>query len=482
MFQWLQTLCTGAAHSPANVIDYLGITAQDLSRHFFLCGETGSGKTSVLRILLEAVLNRYRPGGLHCCVKADEAEWICELIESTSMRDRLLHLQLGKFHFNVAGFEMGRIGGSPESLTRLLQRLNDLRNRTSGDGSEKNFWKNLFFDYMHFAAIIVWQAYGRESTLEHIYQVISTSPASIEAAKAKTFLDSACWKILKQAEANVSTAPDIRSFTRAAEFYLKIQNCLGEKARAAGVQECSSVLSPFLLSPFYETFCNAKSDFTPKLPLRQVYTVLDFPVLVYGPQAQLAQALISMMTIEAALRQVHPKHFTLIVRDEIQLLAGEPQFKRLAHSVARSHGLSFWSAVQNLPLLSSSFGGDAKAETQMKSLIANYGTKFVLANSCMDITNRFFSTMFGQHKEQFYNFNEQSQQVSQDNCGLMESVFGKSAFNFGASTSYADRVPPDHFLHLRRGGPPHFLVDAYIAGRIFPETGLPYRLVTFSQR
>ncbi len=482
MQKLLRTFFTFLDSTDSSLLSYLGLTQQDLTRHFFLCGETGSGKTSVLRLLLKAVLNQFYPGGLHCCVKADEAEWVCQLVRKSAMRERLLHLRLGEFRFNIAGFEMGRQGGSPESLTRLMQRLNDIRNRTSGDGGEKNFWKNLFFDYMHYAAIIAWLAHGKKATLEHIYQVISTSPPTIEVANSQPFLTTPCWQMLQLAEANVQSDAEIRSLRRAIEFYLKIQTTLGTKARAAGVQECSSVLSPFLLSPFYETFCSSTCDFNPTLPLKQIYVVLDFPVLVYGPGAQFAQALISIMTIEAALRQKHPKHLTLIVRDELQMLASDPQFETLAHSVARSHGLSFWSAVQNLPLLTTSFGGDAKAETLMKSLLANYGTKFVLANSCMDVTNRFFSTMFGQHKEQFFNFNDQSQHAGQQEGNLLDSLFGKSAYGFGASTSYADRVPPDKFMHLRRGGPPHYLIDAYIAGRIFPETGLPYRLVTFSQR
>lgn len=481
MWRWLQSLAQMTESEPWEVLNRLGLTEHDLSRHFFLCGETGSGKTSVLKILLEAYLWLACPGAVHCCVKADEADWVCELVESTPMHDRLMRLVPGQFTCNVAAFELGRQGGTPETLTRLLQRLNEQRNRTSGNDDEKSFWKNLFFDYMHYAVNIAWLAHGTAVTLEHIYQIISSSPNSVAEAATPDFLNSQCWTMIKLAESRVQTAGENRALDRAAEFYLKTQLGLGSKARAAGVQECCSILSPFLLSPFYETFCAVQSTFTPDMPLNQVYTVLDMPVLVYGPQAQLAQNLITTLTIEAALRQRSPEFYTIVVRDEVQLLAGDPLVETLAHSVARSHGLSFWSAVQNLPLLTSSFGGDAKAETHMKSLIANYGTKFVMANSCMDVTNRFFSTMFGQHKEQFHSFNEQHHPGHDNSSTPMESIFGKANFQFGASTSYADRVPPDRFLHLRRGGPPHFLIDAYMAGRVFSDTGLPFKLVTFTQ-
>lgn len=474
---WPFSLFGSTEHEPDAVLHNLGLTAHDLSRHFFFCGETGSGKTSVIRILLSAYLWLECPGALHCCVKKDEAEWICALVRSTPMADRLLHLVPGQFTFNVAGYELQRPGGSPESLTRLLQRLNEQRNRSTGNDGEKSFWQNLFFDFMHYGITVNWLAHGPKVTLEHIHHFIASSPSSIADVQSKEFATSGFMKTLNLAEKNVRTAGQVRALDRAAEFFLKTQTALGSKARAAGVQECSSILGPFLLSPFYETFCAEESSFTPDLPLDQYYAVMDMPVLVHGPPAQVAQNLLTMMTIEAALRQSDPEYYTIIVRDEFQLLAGDPLYETLAHSVARSHGLSFWSAVQNLPLLTSSFGGDARAEMQMKSLIANYATKFVLANSCMDVTNRFFSTMFGQHKEQFHSFNEQGHQ---EPSHMAEALLGRNSFQFGSSTSYADRVHPDDFMHLRRGGPPHYLIDAYMAGRVF-ENGLPFKLVTFQQ-
>lgn len=486
MIGWLLELLNGLGSdeddSPETVLDYLGMTAADLSSHVFLCGQTGSGKTSVIKMLLEAVLWLVLPGAVHCCVKADEADWICKLVRRTPLRSRLMRLIPGQFTFNFAAFECGREGGSPATLARLLMRLNQQLRRSTGGDNEQSFWKNLFFDYMQFGIELAWLAYGPLMTLEHIHDVITTSPSSSEQAKSKDFLTSHFWRILKLAEANVTTQAQARAFERAAGFYLKKQIHLGAKARGAGVQECSSLLGIFLLSPFYETFCASESSFTPDMPLRRYYVVLDAPVLVHQDAGRLFQSLITMMTIEAALRQKSAKHYVLIVRDEFQLLVSDPLFETLAHSVARSHKLSFWSAVQNLPLLHASMGGNSQAEQEMKALLANYGTKLLMANSCMDVTNRYFSTMFGQHKDQFHNFSERPPQPEPGN--MMEALFGPSDFQFGTSESFADRVPPDAFLKLRRGGPPHYLIDAYMsqAGRVFPETGLPYRLVTFSQR
>lgn len=461
------------------MLNDLGLTAHDLSSHFFLCGATGSGKTSVLKQLLEGYIEMVAPGALHCCVKADEKVWVSELVERSRMRHRLLLLIPGKFTFNFAAYELSREGGSPGSLTRYLMRLNEQLKQQKGSDSGESFWKGLFQDFLNFAIIIAWLARGKAVTLEHVYQIVTTSPHSVEHATSPEFKESHCWKLLMEAQANVIGKPDqVRSLDRAAEFYLSIQLGLGSKARSAGVQECSSILGFFLLSPFYETFCSPTSSFTPELVLNQVYVVIDAPILVWQEAGQLCQSLIVMMTIDAALRRTDPETHVIIVRDEMQMLVSDPLYETMVHSVARSHGLGFFSCVQNLELLTSAFGGDSRAEQQMKSLLANYVCKFALANGSID-TNQFFSTSFGQHREQLVNLSQQSQSEPQ---GMLDSMFGTQPFHFGVSESYHERVPPDRFLHLRRGGPPDYAIDAFMTqtGRVF-ENNLHFKLVTFYQ-
>ncbi|GAB5407265.1 MAG: hypothetical protein Aurels2KO_54960 [Aureliella sp.] len=461
---------------PYGLLDALGLDESSLSTHFFLCGETGAGKTTILKQLLYAYLWLMEEvGAVHACVKADEYEWVVELVGDTPMAERLLHLKLGEFQLNVAGEEMSREGGSPETLARLLLKLNRLRRRSKGGDSEQSFWENLYFDYLHYAAITAFYAHGRAATIEHLYEFIHATPNTRTDAKKQDFMAGKCWQMLLLAqEQTKGNAAGERAIGAATEFVLFTQTGLGSKARQAGVQECSSILGPFLMSPFYETFCQPASTFTPDTPLQGYYTLLDFPVLTFGPTAQLAQSLIITLVVEAALRQTAPELTTMIIRDEVQMLVTDPFDETMWHSVARSHGLSFWSAVQNVNLLTTAFSGD---EVAMKSWVANLATKFACANTCMD-TNKYFSTLFGQHKEHFHNFSERQAQEPSDG---MQALFGDGGFQFGSSTSYADRVPVDHFLHLKRGGPPDYQVKAYMSGRACLASGLPYQLVTFDQ-
>lgn len=470
---------------------FLGLDIQDICSGVFAMGTTGSGKTSVLRILLKWVLNHpFHPSyrgpvrdisALWCCCKADEADNAESVITTTAKSSAMRRLSPGNFTFNFVGYELTRPGGSPASLARLLDRLNkQLSNSSPGGSSNEAFWQGLFFDYLHFATWIAWIAYGPETTIEHIYDVILTSPATAEQAESEEFkAQSACWQTLLRADKRVQTAAEDRALYKAGEFFIKKQVHLGENCRGSGIQSVSSVLSPFLISPMYETVCAPQSSFTPDALLGGLCCILDMPILVYQQGGMLFQSLVTMMVQEAALRRKNPDSICCIVRDEFQYLCADAEFESLVQSVARSSMLAHVSAAQSIPLVQVASGGDLRGETLTKALLANYRVKLLLANIC-DTTNRFFSDMFGEFKDQFINLSE-SQQEPKDFLG---SMLGAKPFQFGSSQSMHPRLPAHKFLTLRRGSQQfNYLIDAYltVGGHVFGN-GLPFKKVTFSQR
>ena len=450
---------------------------RSLCSHMFLIGSSGSGKTSVIKILMREILDK-GVGCLWGCVKNDEAENAIGVIKSSAMRNRLIHLVPGKFTFNFLAYELNRVGGTPDSAARLLKRLNDQLMRTSGKQSE-SFWENLFYQFLHFSIVACYYAYRDKVTIEHVYQLINSTPTSQTQAKAESFLNSKCFQTLHLAEQNIRDEGEQRLYQMAVTFLLSGQLELGSKARSAAVSQCNSLLSPFLLSPMYETVCG-DSTFTPNMPLDGHCVVLDAPILTYQQTGILFQSLITQMVVEEALRRSNPNQITTIVRDEYQMLLSDPEFEAMALSVARSHGLAFIAATQSIPLLHSAMGGDAVAEQQMLALLANHNTQLVLANRC-SVTNNHFSQAFGQHRDQFVSVNEADPEQYVD---LYSTVFGVDNYRFSTSEQLVPRVTPDDFLALRRGGNTHrFLIDAYFTqgGRTF-EYGSPFKLVTFSQR
>ena len=330
----------------------------DLCSHIFLIGGSGSGKTSCLKIIMQEIISR----GVGCvwgCVKNDEAANAINVINSTPMRDKLVHLIPGEFTFNFLSHELTRKSGTPDSAARLLKRLNDQMMRTSGKQSE-SFWENLFYQFLHYSITVCFYALREKVTIEDVYELINSTPSSLQRAKSDEFQNSFCMQILTLAQQRLADEGEKRLYEMAVVFLLSGQLELGSKARSSAVSQSNALLAPFLLSPMYETVCAEKSTFTPSMALDGYCVVLDAPILTH-PIGALFQSMITMLVIEEALRNPNPERITAIVRDEYQMLCSDPEYEAMALSVARSHGLAFIAATQNLPLLVSAMGGDAVA-------------------------------------------------------------------------------------------------------------------------
>lgn len=474
----------------SNEIDRLNLEILDICSGLFAMGTTGSGKTSVLRLLMQSIVDypyqrHYRGpvksvAGLWCTVKEDECENALSVLGKTKMRDRVKHLVPGEFTYNFVAYELNnKKGGNPASLARLLEKLNKQLNNASDGGKNETFWSALFFDYMHYAIWIAWLAHRDKVTIEHIHDVISTCPTSLEESNSESFHASACWEMLQLADKNVNGDAEDRALLKAGEFFLFKQSTLGESARGAGIQMCSSVLSPFLISPLYETVVAEKSTFVPEMALEDYWCIIDAPILVHKQGGMLFQSLVTMMVQEAALRRSNPQTICAIVRDEIQFLIADIEHESMVQSVCRSSMLAHISAAQNIPLLQSASGGDARAETLVRALLANYRVKFLLANIC-DVTNRLFSDSQGEFKDKFYSISEGHSKPDD----FLGTVLGMKPLQFSMSEHLHKRLPPEKFLSLRRGGQAfNYLIDAYlmIGGHTF-SNGLPFTKVTFSQR
>lgn len=461
-----------------DALDALGMSVEDACSHLFLVGTTGSGKSSILRIVMQAMLQR-AVSVVWSCVKNGEADEAQKIIRSTIFRDRLLRLTPGHFTFNFVSYELFREGGSVDTLCRLFERLNSMMNRSKKGGANESFWENLFGDFMRAAVTIAKLIHRERITVAHIHTIILNAPSSVAELRSPGYAQSKFMTWLRTAQDRAQGDSEERELAIASEFFLMKQTQIGEEARGAALQQCTSLLGPFLRSPMFETVCAEESTFTPDMPLNYVCCILDFPILVYLQAGQLFQALINMMVMEAALRRKNPETYCAIVRDEFQFLCPDPEFEMMVQSVARSHKLMMVSACQNIPMITAAFGGGPDAEQQMKALLGCYSAKLILANIC-DVTNRLFSETFGQFKDQFVSLSENEREPE----SLTDVLFGNQRFHFSTSENLDYRIPPETFLSLRRGGPSNdFLIDAVFSmgGHTF-ETGLPFKFVTFSQR
>lgn len=464
-----------------DALDLLGMTLEDVSSHIFAIGATGSGKTSVLKILLRDILRRGGPsvGCLWCCVKPDEAANARRVIELAGALNRLLHLVPGQFTYNFLAYELSRPGGSPVTATQLLQNLNNLLNRSKGEHQE-SFWANLYAKMLEYSITVCWLTKREKATVEDIYKLLVSLPSSHAEFGSKKYREKSFgFGLIQQAGKSLRTADELRRYEMAASFLLEEVIQVGSKARGAAISEATAVLSPFLISPMYETVCVEQSTFSPEMALEGACVVLDAPIMSHGPGGMLFQSLVTTQVTEAALRRVNPRTMTVVVRDELQMLMNNPTKEAMIQSVSRSQKLAFVSGCQSLPTLQSAMGGN-QAEQELHSVFANYSSKLVLSNFCHS-TNNFFSQSWGQHRETFLGVNESKEEKKFD---LLNMLLGHDGFTFSISENYAPRCPVERFLSLRRGGPSNnLLVDFFLsqAGRTYGPNGDPFTLKTLRQ-
>lgn len=464
-----------------DTLDLLGMSLEDVSSHIFAIGGTGSGKTSVLKILLRDIIRRGGTsiGCLWCCVKPDEAVNASRVIEMAGASERLMHLTPGKFTYNFLAYELMRPNGSPTTVTQLLQDLNNLLNRSQGEHQE-SFWANLYAKLLESCITVAWLAKRSKVTIEDVYQLMVSLPATFDQVASPEFQrTSFAFTLLQQAEQGVRNPGEQRQFKLAASCLLSEVIQIGSKARSAAISENTAVLGPFLISPMYETVCTEHSTFSPEMPLDGVCVILDAPIMSHGSGGMLFQSLVTTQVTEAALRRVHPQTTTVIVRDELQMLMSNPAKEAMVQSVSRSQKLAFVSGCQTLPTLQSAMGGN-QAEQELHSVFANYSTKLVLSNHCAR-TNEYFSQSWGQHREDFVSVSETK---DEDKFDLLSFLLGNDRFLFSVSEQMAPRCPPERFLSLRRGGVPNkLLVDFFLsqAGRTYGPQGDPFTLKTLRQ-
>lgn len=468
---------------PNDTLTHMDMSLDDVCSHLIAIGGTGSGKTSVLKKVLADTLRRggSNVGCLWAGVKPDEFETFHQVMRSAGAMDRAIHLKPGEFTYNFLAHELEV--GTPRTATQLLLDLNKILSRSSGEGDE-SFWANLFERMCSCAITLCWLAKRGEDhvstlTVEDVYNVIIGAPATFTQAASESFRQSNCYQILKQAEKNIVSESDRRLYKQAATFLMSEVISLGEKARGATISQAMAVLTPFLQSPLYETVVCEESTFSPLMPINGHCVMMDAPVMSCGIGGALFQSLLTTQVTEAALRRSEATHMTLIVRDELQMLIGDPVKESQNLSVARSQRLAYCSGVQSLPTLQAAMGGN-QAEQELHSLLANYSTKLVLSNPCSR-TNAYFSEAWGNHREEVCSVSESKEEEELD---LLNMLTGNDRLLFSVTTQLVPRCPVENFLSLRRGGPANNrLVDCFLsqAGRTYGPDQSPYKLITFKQ-
>ena len=461
-------------------LDMLDMSLTDICSHVLAIGGSGSGKTSVLKVWLVDVFRRggKSVGAIVAAVKADEWDNMQAIAKRAGVTNRLVRLAPKTFTFNFLAWQLSQPGSTPQSAASLLNDLNRLSNKTSG-GSDEQFWANLFNKTAVAAITICWLARKNRCTVETVYQLIVSSPSSFENLKNESYRErSFCFQLMREAEANLQTEDDRRQLRQAVSFFTQEALQLGDKARGAAISQVLAVLTPFLQGDLYDIVCCEEDTFSPEDPSRGKIVVIDFPTMVYGDGGRFIIALILKQVTQHSLSRRRPKTTTLVIRDELPEIVGDPAEEVSNMALARSTRTAFVSGVQSVPTLQESLGG-SQGEQAVHSVISNYATKLVLSTACPK-TAEMFSTAWGEARENFVSVSETK---DHEDFNLLD-FFTDDRLLFSLNQQLVPRCPPDAMLRLRRGGRGNrYRVDFFLcqAGRTYGANAYPFKLVTFKQ-
>jgi hypothetical protein len=433
-----------------SVMAQLGLNMLRLCEGVALIGQTGSGKSSLLKRLLVEVLYT-GCGCLWLAVKADEPMTACKVLYKAG---RVAELFIpGKSKCNLLVYELARKGGGPATMAEFLMRADEVMNGGHG-GKEESFWKSARLQTATLAIAAIAIA-SRHPTFEQVYDFLLSAPSSMEQLSSEAFRRGNCHLVLQQAAANAKSPQDQRIVAEAINYFTNLLPSASEKVYGATVMHLNAMLAPFVRGEMFETINCAQSDILPDDPLKGKCIVMANPV-VDNPGNQLFQILFSMMTVEATLRRPVTAEMPVVtlVRDEYQLV-GNSKFDAQAQTIARQQRLACITAFQSLSVLHESCAEPMRAKHQSAALLGNLNTKLLLSNTDLQ-TMEFFSELSGKHWKAVSGGGQLPQQQT-DALGV------NGDFNVNFHSQLLPRKLGTALTNLRTGGPDNdFIVEAYV--------------------
>jgi len=465
-----------------DMLDQLNINLDSITEHSLFCGSSGSGKTSTMKKYLIDILKRggNYVSGVFCAVKPDEIANIKKIVWGAGQQHRFIHLKLfGDVRYNFLAFDLKHF--SPRVAVKRLLDLNRLLSGGSND-NEQAFWVSQFEKMLYNGVLIGKYSLGDKFHVGHLYHIITSSPASYQQAASKEFREkSVCCQLIEQIRGQQDRldVSDRRLFNDAMRYFMQTSLRMGDRTRGSIEAMVNAVLSPFLEPGLFELTCTEESNFSPEQAINGYLVALDFPIMTMGDGGRFIQALITGQVVDLALSRANPEGITLVVRDELPEIIGDPDKEVSNFALARSQKVAFFSGIQSIPNLQEKMGGTS-GEKAMLSLLSNHGSHFVFSNKCPE-TNKTYSEAFGTSLEEFVGVSEEK---PEEEFNLLNTFMGHDGLRFSISSQYTPRVPIENFSRMRRGGDVNKkLVDFYLsqAGRSYGADDSPCKLMTIKQ-
>ncbi|MEO7300536.1 MAG: type IV secretory system conjugative DNA transfer family protein [Verrucomicrobiota bacterium] len=447
------------------------LTLRACCEGIFITGATGSGKTSGSGAALAKSFLRNGFGGIVTCCKPDEAEvWRRYARETGRERDLIFFGPRHPHRFNYLSFAAHLTPNdiSPtENLTQLLGTVIEVANRGQATTSQDPYWSRAALQLLRNSTDLVLLARGVTGlTLHEIYQAIITAPTDAEQLQSREWQRSSrCMQLLDEAHRRRQPIAAAHDLSMTSNFWLKEFPNLSPRTRGCVISMVTTGIEPLLRGSAHE-LTNTTTTVTPLATHQGKIIVLDMPAKTYHSAGILIQLIIKQLWQQATEgRRIHRNSLpTFCFSDEAQTFVSRNDSNFLM--TARSSRACVVLLTQNLPNFRAALG---KAETS--ALIGNLVTRIHHQNVCSE-TNAWASESISK----CWRLRTSSGTSHTDDSEGHERLSHSS----NLSDSHELRVPPEAFLHLRRGGPGHDrCVDAIISRPW--STGRGFLRATFRQ-
>ncbi len=406
----------------------------DATRHTFISGDSGSGKSTASGATIRRALLKSGAGFLILVAKPEEADAVRKDCQMTGRLSSLIEVDGRNGHqFNFLRYEMARLGGDGinsvvECLLRVMEAAR-VASATPGKDGEQ-YWMDTTRMLLRHSLPVILAATGNVSIPE-IIEFVRTAPRSPEEMRDKDWQRrSFFYRTLMQSEHRLR--PDVGA--RVISYWLHEYSALDAKLRGSIVSSLTTTLDRFNHGWMARTFC-ADTTFVPELCNHGAIILLNMPALTLNEDGVIAQILFkfiwqrSMLT-RNALAQAQRERLVVMWIDEYQSFAtsSDPQFL----SACRASMVATVLLTQSLPTLYASMPGE-KARDKVDHLIGMCATKVVHATSCTH-TARWAADMLGRtlHRRANRSVGENYGQNFGVNVGLSEN-WGESS---GTSSSF----------------------------------------------
>ena len=380
------------------------VTGEDMARHVFITGMTGSGKTSSSgKEILKALMTN--GGGIVPCSKGGpggDADLVLRYARELDIEDDVIVLEPRcsySLDFLTYAYQLNKENYAI-ILPDLISTLIEVGARRSGQHNTDPFWIDAPKQMSRAACTLAVIATDGKPSLPLMHEILLTAPKTLAQVADESFrATSTCMQLLQKAEVNARQAaalgdPDpLDHFQKTATYFLKTWPTLPDRTRESILISWEASVDILLRPPLKSLLCSGEINLFPEWTHDGKIIVVNYPTsedLEVGVFAN--AAMLYLWQLSVLKRHVEADSpITWAFMDEVHEYLHPPTFQRF-QAIARSHHCSVVAMSQNIENLLAIVPGSS-AEHQIYSWLQNFGLSIAHANSGR--TCEWFSNLIG---------------------------------------------------------------------------------------